>query len=204
MTIFIKNNQRISEHDLFANQSCPHDRDNAVRLGGDVLTETPQPAIAFNQTATQGADDFINKCTTWVVTTLDTTAVAARLAELKANAIRGIDSDTDAIYGAVLGNRGIEYQDAGTAATAYKAAGYSGTVPSEVQSWATAKAQTAQWAADDILSTATAWKIAQDAIRSTRLTKKEAVRNSADATAVATILAAWSGFVAYIRGQLGV
>ncbi len=115
--------------------------------------------------------------------------------------LKKIDADTDAIYLAVQGNRGPEYQLAETDAVAYKAAGYTGTVPASVQSWATAKAQTAQWSADDILTTATAWRGAQASIRANRLARKEAARTASDLSPVTT---QWDGFVKAIKTALGV
>lgn len=125
-------------------------------------------------------------------------------AELVTNAVLQIDVDTDAIYGAVLGNRAQEYTLAEADATAYKAAGYTGTVPASVQCWATTKSWTAKQAADDILATAAAWRSAQAAIRAQRLSSKEAVRTANDAAGVTTAMAAWAGFVTTIKGQLGI
>jgi hypothetical protein len=119
----------------------------------------------------------------------------------RAALLKKIDADTDAIYLAVQGNRGPEYQLAETDAIAYKAAGYTGTVPASVQSWATAKAQTAQWSADDILTTATAWRGAQASIRANRLARKEAARTASDLSPVTT---QWDGFVKAIKTALGV
>lgn len=114
-----------------------------------------------------------------------------------------IDNDTDAIYGAVLGNRAEEYTLAANEAQAYKAAGYTGSVPSSVQSWATAKSWTATQSADDILLTAAKWTSAQSAIRAQRLLHKEQVRTAVGDPARAAVMAAWAGFVSYMRGQLG-
>ena len=126
------------------------------------------------------------------------------LAQIKTSAILKIDADTDAIYGAVLGNRAEEYTSAADDAAAYKLAGYTGTVPPGVQSWATAKGWTATQATDDILTTRGAWVAAQNIIRTTRLARKEQVRAAADAAGVTTVMTAWAGFVAYMRGQLGI
>ena len=115
--------------------------------------------------------------------------------------MRQIDADADYIYGAVQGNRGIEYTMAEAEATAYKAAGYTGTVPSSVGSWASAKGQTATWAADDILATAVAWRGAMAQIRAQRLARKEAAKT---APALAPVAAQWTGFVAGIKTALGV
>ena len=130
-------------------------------------------------------------------------AIAAALDAIKSAAILKIDIDTDSLYGAVLGNRAEEYTGAFDDAAGYKLAGYTGTVPDGVQSWATAKSWTAQQAADDIIATATAWKAAQKAIRATRLARKEQVRAATDAAGVSAALTAWAGFVTYMRGQLG-
>ncbi|MEI7682541.1 MAG: hypothetical protein WCK07_24320 [Betaproteobacteria bacterium] len=115
--------------------------------------------------------------------------------------IKQIDSDTDAIFTAVQGNRASEYAQAEIDANAYKTAGYTGAVPSSVQSWATAKGQTTTWAADDILATATAWRGAMAAMRANRLLCKEHARTATD---LAPVAAQWSGFVATMRAALGV
>jgi hypothetical protein len=116
--------------------------------------------------------------------------------------VRQIDADADAIYGAVLGNRGPEYTLAETEALAYQAAGYSGTVPASVASWATAKSWTATQAADDILATAMAWRNAMNLIRATRLSLKQAALGDEDARRAAKSL--WDSFVAGIKTQLGI
>lgn len=131
-------------------------------------------------------------------------AGCSRLADEISSACRRIDSDADAIYQAVMGNRATEYAQAEADASAYKAAGYSGQVPAYVQAWATAKGKTAQWAADDILATAASWRTAQAAIRQNRLASKEAVRKAVTVEEVNTAMATWAGFVTYIKGQLGV
>jgi len=131
-------------------------------------------------------------------------AVASALPNSQAAALLKIDADTDAIYGAVLGNRAQEYTLAEADATAYKAAGYAGTVPASVQCWATAKGWTAVQATDDILAAALTWRNAQAAIREQRLASKEAVRAATNSAGVTTALTTWDGFVAVIRGQLGI
>lgn len=129
-------------------------------------------------------------------------AEAARvLTAARANLIRQIDADTDAIYRAVQGDRAMEYVLAESDAKAYKAAGYTGTVPDSVASWASAKGQTATWATDDILTTATGWRQAQSAIRATRLTCKEQARAATD---LAPVVAQWAGFLMTVKAALGV
>jgi hypothetical protein len=111
-----------------------------------------------------------------------------------------IDSDTDVIYRAVQGDRGAEYALAETDAIAYTEAGYTGTVPASVASWAAAKGQTGAWAAQSILATATQWRGAQSAIRANRLLCKEQAKVVEN---LATVEAEWRDFVALIRTALG-
>lgn len=129
------------------------------------------------------------------------TEAARVLTVSRASLIRQIDIDTDAIYRAVQGDRAMEYVLAESDAKAYKAAGYTGTVPDSVASWASAKTKSATWAADDILATATGWRQAQASIRATRLACKEQARVGNNMT---PIVAQWSGFVAAIKTALGV
>ena len=106
----------------------------------------------------------------------------------KVSLILDIDRQADALRLSIVGDplRVEEYRIAREEATAFVTANYSGTVPSSVQSWATAKNWTPKQAADDIMRTAQLWSSALYAIRTIRLTGKEAVRNAADATAVNT------------------
>lgn len=132
------------------------------------------------------------------------TPAGPSLAVIQSGAIRQIDADVDAIYGAVIGNRQAEYDLAESDANAYKSAGYSGAVPASVQAWATAKKQTAKWAADDILATSANWRAAQADIRANRLVRKEDVRNAGNPAGVATALSTWSAYVAQARSALGI
>lgn len=129
---------------------------------------------------------------------------APNLSVEKTALIKKIDLDVDKIYADSVGNRVTEYALAEQESTAYKAAGYTGTVPPTVQSWATAKGSTAQWAADDMIAMATGWRTAQGVMRANRLAKKEAARAAADIAALNVISADWIAFVATIRGQLGI
>jgi hypothetical protein len=114
-----------------------------------------------------------------------------------------IDTDVDKIYAALLGNREPEYVLAEKEALEFQAAGYTGTVPPSVQAWATAKSQTATWAADDILLAAATWRKAQVAIRATRLLCKEGARNAVDTATLSTVKTQWANFLAAIKPQLG-
>lgn len=102
---------------------------------------------------------------------------------------RRIDTVADAARLAIAGDplRVVEYERAATEAQAYKDAGYTGTAPPAVKSWADAKNWDGQRAADNILIEAAVWNQALYGIRDMRLKGKEAVRNTADeATAQAS------------------
>ena len=125
------------------------------------------------------------------------------LPKLKARLLLKIDMDTDAIYGAVIGERANEYNDAAAQAQAFKGGAYLGLAGNKVASWATAKGWTATQATDDILAQAAQWRSIEDAIRSNRLARKEAARNAILASSLLTIESDWTTFVTYIKGVLG-
>jgi hypothetical protein len=180
--------------------------DEAALFRVTPLIETEPPAIdPITQTVMRDGGELVGGQWQykWRVDSLPAAQIAANTTARKAGALAGIDADTDAIYGAVLGNRAEEYTLAANEAQAFKTAGYTGTVPASVQSWATAKSWTATQAADDILLTAAQWVGAQSAIRAQRLLRKEQVRAATDAAGITAAMAAWAGFVAAIRGQLG-
>lgn len=173
--------------DEFAAQfvTVPDDVGNGWTFDGSTYTPPPAPYVPSQEELDAIA-----------------AAEAARvLAVARANLIRQIDADTDAIYRAVQGDRAMEYVLAESDAKAYKSAGYTGTVPGSVASWASAKGQTATWAADDILTTATGWRQAQSSIRATRLTCKEQARAATD---LAPVVAQWAGFLVTVKAALGV
>lgn len=122
-----------------------------------------------------------------------------------AAALAVIDADTDAIYAAVIGNRGPEYTAAEAEASAYAQAGYQGPVPVSVTAWAQAKGWTDREAADDILTTAAAWTAGRNAMRAARLMAKEqGVRAATTREGIAAALAQWRTVALAIRAQLGV
>lgn len=169
---------------------------------------TPSAPPAYNtvtQTFTEAPPALVGGAWTqqWLISSLPQEQAAANLATLKTNSVLSIDREVDAIYLSALGNRGPEYTDAEQAAQAYADAGYTGTVPDAVQSWATAKGWTATQAANDILAAAGQLRAAKSAIRAARLLRKEQVRAAADGAAVATAMAQWTGFVTAIKAQLG-
>lgn len=127
--------------------------------------------------------------------------VVPSVSVIKAANIKKIDADVDAIYEAAIGNRATEYSEAEVQATTFKTAGYTGTVPAYVASWLSNNTKgltTAQQATDDIIAQANAWRGAAAAMRANRLLAKKNLAND-----VSTAMAQWGGFVAAIRGSLG-
>jgi hypothetical protein len=139
----------------------------------------------------------------------DEEAEAIRIANIpvpvpptKAELLKKVDADVDLIYAAAIGNRATEYSEAELQANAFKAALYTGAVPSFVASWLTNNTKgltTAQEATDDIIAQANAWRGAASAIRANRLTAKKNITND-----VSTAMQQWGGFVTAIRASLGI
>jgi hypothetical protein len=170
---------------------------DAARVLWDERTDGPLPAI------TLGGMVRVGNALVFDAAVFASTS-AADVALKKHRALLKIDADADAIYSAVVGSRAQEYELAEKHAQEYTAAGYTGTVPSGVQSWATAKGWTGEQAAADILTTSAQWRTAQAAVRAERLLRKEQVRTATDAAGITAAMSAWNGFVTYMRGQLAI
>lgn len=130
------------------------------------------------------------------------TDIAPQAASINA-LIAKIDADVDDVVSAILGRRETEYLLAETQALAYIAANYTGTVPVFVQDWATAKNQTATWAADSIAATATSWRAAQSSMRGNRLQHKEDARNAATIADLGAVETSWNAYFASLKTSLG-
>lgn len=187
------------------------DADLTVGEGDAAIT---YPAASLHNAATRAAIGIIEEPDQvrpddrryWVTENSDGTYTAVlketALADEIAALIRQIDADADAIYIAALGNRATEYAEAESQAQAFKDAGYAGDIPAYVQAWADATGKTAQWAADDILATAAAWRTAQTAIRANRLACKEAARKAEAFETIEAVTAQWQAFIVAVREQL--
>lgn len=111
------------------------------------------------------------------------------LAEVKLDLCTQVDASADAAYIAIGGpspGRLAEYKQAKADADAFKASGYTGSVPDTIACWAEAKAWTDEQACDDILTTAASWEMALSVIRRQRLIGKANVNAAADAGAAQT------------------
>lgn len=124
--------------------------------------------------------------------------------EDRAAFIKKVDADVDAIYAAAIGNRATEYELAEKEALAYKAAAYAGKAPASISAWSGAKKESDKWATDNIIATSASWRAAQSAMRSQRLSSKEAAKGAIDLAALAAIRSTWDSFVISIRAQLGI
>ncbi len=179
----------------------------ALEFGYAPVTPVPSPNFdIITQTCAEASPVQVGGVWTqqWSITARSGEVIAAQLDTRKAMAVLNVDADVDAIYEQIMGNRASEYALAEHDAIMYKAAGYQGTIPDSIQCWATAKAMTAVWATTNILDPATAWRGAQRAIRSNRLASKEAMRNAGTSGALTAAVQAWTGFVSFIRGQMGI
>jgi len=118
--------------------------------------------------------------------------------------ISRVDTDTDRLIQSVIGGRGSEYELAEKEATSFKSAGYTGTAPSSVTAWATAKGWTTAQSADSIISAATNWRTAQARLRSARLHSKELARLAADGVELDAVKAGWGILFDGIKESLNV
>jgi len=181
--------------------------DMLAELGADPVLPAPAPEVGPHEIAVRNGtvkDALGNWVYAWVVQAIPSDAVDAQFAANKAALIKSIDTDADRIYADVIGYRASEYLQAEQDALAYKNAGYAGTVPTGVSTWAAATGWTAQQAADDILLTAANWRAAQAQIRGTRLAKKEQAKAATNDEELGAVTVSWSSFVTNIRTQLGV
>lgn len=93
----------------------------------------------------------------------------------------------------------MKYNDA----TAFKTAGYTGTVPGLVQAEVDATGATAEEAADDIIAQYTAWNQLAGFIEKVRRTAKVSVNEATSNSAVDTVFAAATAGFAAIKAQAG-
>ncbi len=141
-------------------------------------TKTPRPSAAHRWQNDQWQEDEMLR--------------SALLDALKIELCQQIDGLADQVRRELAGDplRGAEYDRAAQEASVYQTAGYAGSVPPAVLSWAEAKGWTAQAAADDILRAAGRWNAALYQLRDQRLKTKEAIRSALDEASVNAIAAA--------------
>lgn len=123
--------------------------------------------------------------------------------------ITTIDVEADIIRAKVVGDpvRAFEYQWTEAESRAFKAAGYTGTVPPSVAAWANAKDWTAQQACDDILEASTLFWNVMVALRTYRLYGKERIRAAEEVNDMALAESIYQSTMqnfAGLRQQLGI
>ena len=119
-------------------------------------------------------------------------------------AIIQVDALADAARTLVVGDpvRVKEYEMALTEATAYKNAGYTGTVPRTVDAWARAKTWTPQQAADDILVASGKWYEILYRLRDLRLNAKEALKIQTTEADVAVLFNTYQNNIRLLMSQM--
>lgn len=118
-----------------------------------------------------------------------------QLQDKKSQSLKLIDESSDELITAAIGRRDTEYLQAEKQAQEFIAAGYKGNTHPYVSSWAIAKNETDEWAADNIIETATAWREVQSDLRAKRLLHKENVRNSATLQDIDTVMGSWKMYI---------
>lgn len=131
---------------------------------------------------------------------------SADLALLKASAIEKTYADVDAVILAAVGNRAEEYKDAEAAARAFLASGDGSSVDVTVSSYAlynpTGQVQSNEWAAEQIIQRADAFRAAQKAMRAERFARQAQMRAVAAPAELAVVVEGWEAFIAAVRADL--
>jgi hypothetical protein len=146
----------------------------------------------------------------WQVVEKTSEQLEAEAAALKTDieaAVAQCYVDVDAVTKDAVGARTEEYREAEEAARTFATAGYQGDVALSVSSYAqynpTRQAQTNQWAADQIIAKADAYREAQVQMRARRFECQTGMRASTTREQLAAAVANWRNFIAGIRSALG-
>lgn len=196
------------------------DADAREAVGIHELHPTTAPAITEGQRLNlvgYVCDEDGRWVSDWIVTELTVADLAQQAADLvqmatdlkhSADAAIAVTyADVDAVYSDAVGQRGPEYTDAETDARAFVAAGYAGTPSPYVSDFAahnpTGAVQSNQWAADNIIARADAFKSAKLAMRTTRFVRQAEMRAATSAADLDAAVAKWKGFIVGLRAALG-
>lgn len=124
------------------------------------------------------------------------------LQDKKSRSLKLIDGSSDELITAAIGRRDTEYLQAEKQAQEFIAAGYKGNTYPYVSSWAIAKNETNEWAADNIIETATAWREVQSDLRAKRLMHKENVRNSETQEEIDAVMTSWGIYINALKQSM--
>ncbi len=134
-------------------------------------------------------------------------AAVPDLAGMLAQALAQTYLDVDLVHRDAVGSRATEYQEAEAAARAVLAPGFEGPADDYVRGFAlhnpTGQEQTDQWAAEQIVARADAFRWAQKSMRTLRFQRQAEMRAAVTAEELHSVVALWSGFIATLRAQLG-
>ncbi len=134
-------------------------------------------------------------------------AAVPDLSGLLAQALAQTYLDVDLVHRDAVGSRATEYQEAEAAARAVLAPGFEGSADDYVRGFAlhnpTGIVQTDQWAAEQIVARADAFRWAQKSMRTLRFQRQAEMRAAATAEDLLAVKAQWSGFITTVRAQLG-
>lgn len=143
----------------------------------------------------------------WEVTALPVEQVTQQLEATKNAAITRTYADVDRVYDDAVGNRTEEYKDAEADARAFAAAGFTGTAPSSITSFAqsnpTGAVQSNQWAAEQIIARADAFASAKLSMREKRFEQQAAMRAATNQAQLDAAVSAWQSYITTLRAQLG-
>lgn len=206
--MYILNNIKVSERDQRTIGDTQYPPDwflNPLERAKVGMIEVPDPIRPDDKLFTS----VENPDGSYTATARTAADLAARYAAEKASFILQVRAEAGELTQQVLQGLGSEYELAEKEATAYKAAGYTGTVPSSVQDEVDSKAAkgvtiTATVACDNILAAATGWRQAQAALRRNRLTVTSAAEVAVDGPALDAIRARRSGFMHDLYSKLGI
>jgi hypothetical protein len=130
------------------------------------------------------------------------------LADLQAAAIAKTYPDVDAVYDAAIGRRATEYASAEAAAREYLGAEVrpeivSGYITGHARSNPTGQQQTNEWAAQQIIERADAFRWAELQMRNVRFDRQADMRAATTPEELGAAVAEWDGFILRLRSTLG-
>jgi hypothetical protein len=130
------------------------------------------------------------------------------LEQLKAEAVARTYADVDAVYDAAIGRRATEYASAEAAAREYlatemKPSVVSGYITGHARSNPTGQQQTNEWAAQQIIERADAFRWAELQMRNVRFDRQTDMRGAATPDELAAAVGTWSDFITWLRATLG-
>lgn len=133
---------------------------------------------------------------------------AGLLDECRAECIAKTYRDVDAVYEAAIGKREPEYVEAESVARAYLAADpkpaiVSDYITAHAANNATGLVQTNDWAAQQIVERADAFRWAKLQMRTMRFTRQRDMRTATTHEALNAAVAQWEGFITWLRSTLG-